>query len=280
MRSAWFALAALAASACATTSQPASGPTAFVPVCNPCPMPCKPEPGCGKPKVVAAPTPPPPPPPPPPAPKEPAAAPAFSPAAGTFDGKQQVTLSSSTPGAVIHYTTDGSMPTESSPVYTGPITVDKNTTVKAIAVAPDVPASQVASADYSITPPPPPPPPSRVTVGKEKLELNEKVYFETGKADIKPASYGLLDEVAAALKSHDEIKKVVVEGHTDNAGKAKMNKTLSQKRAAAVRAYLVKQGVDGSRLEAKGFGSERPVESNKTAKGREANRRVDFVIAK
>ncbi len=273
MRTALFALVALAGAACAT-SPTTSG---RLPFCMPCTSPCKSEDSCGA-KVAEVKPPPPAPAPvaPPPAPKDPAATPTFSPDGSSFDKPQQVVITSATPGATIHYTTDGSTPTESSPVYTGPITVDKNTTVQAIAVASGLPASAPAQASYSITPPPP----ARVTVGKEKLELNEKVYFDTGKASIQTVSYSLLDEVAAALKSHDDLKHVEVEGHTDNTGKAKFNKTLSQERANAVRAYLVNKGVDESRLSAKGFGSEKPVDSNKTAKGREANRRVEFRILK
>jgi outer membrane protein OmpA-like peptidoglycan-associated protein len=212
--------------------------------------------------------------PPPPAPAE---APTASPAPGTFTGTQQVTLSSATPGAAIHYTTDGSTPTASSPVYSGPIAVDGTTTVNAVAIAPGAPASSVFSGTYAVEQPPPPAP-ARVVVTREKLELKDKVFFDTGKATIKPVSYSLLDEVAAALKSHDEVKRVEVGGHTDSLGDAALNKSLSQQRAAAVRAYLLEKGVEPSRLEAKGYGEEKPIEPNTTPKGREANRRVEFSI--
>jgi outer membrane protein OmpA-like peptidoglycan-associated protein len=212
--------------------------------------------------------------PPPPAPAE---APTASPAPGTFTDTQQVTLSSATPGAVIHYTTDGSAPTASSPVYSGPITVDATTTINAVAIAPGAPESSVSSGTYAVERPPPPPP-ARVVVTREKLELKDKVYFDTGKATIKPVSYSLLDEVASALKSHDEVKRVEIGGHTDSLGDAAVNRTLSQKRAEAVRAYLLEKGVEESRLEAKGYGEEKPVEPNTTAQGRESNRRVEFSI--
>ncbi len=208
---------------------------------------------------------------------EPTAAPTLSPAAGTYPSAQQVTIDGPA-GAAIHYTTDGSAPTAASPVYTGPIPVSSTTQVQAIAVAPEHPASAVASGTYEIKPPPPPAAPARVQVTKEKIELKEKVFFATSKAAIQPASFGLLDEVAGVMKDHPEIKKVLVEGHTDNTGDASFNKKLSQERAAAVRKYLVEKGVDAARLDAKGFGDTRPIAPNTDAKGRDANRRVELTI--
>jgi outer membrane protein OmpA-like peptidoglycan-associated protein len=80
------------------------------------------------------------------------------------------------------------------------------------------------------------------------------------------------------LKDHPEVGKVVVEGHTDNVGKAAVNQKLSQGRADSVMKYLVGKGVAPSRLEAKGYGESKPVADNATAKGREANRRVELRI--
>jgi outer membrane protein OmpA-like peptidoglycan-associated protein len=77
---------------------------------------------------------------------------------------------------------------------------------------------------------------------------------------------------------HPELAHVVVEGHTDSVGKAETNRKLSQDRANAVRAYLVKGGVAEARLVAVGFGAEKPIGDNKTAKGRDDNRRVEFNI--
>jgi outer membrane protein OmpA-like peptidoglycan-associated protein len=244
-----------------------AGPAAVAVVAQPRPVAAKPSP---PPAVVAKPEPPPPP---------PAEAPSASPGPGTFAGSQTVTLSSATPGAVIHYTTDGSEPTSASPVYTGPIAVDGTTTIRAVAVAPGAAPSPETSGLYAIAPPPPPAAVTpRVVVTRERLELKEKVYFDTGKATIKPASFGLLDEVAAALQSHDEVKRVEIQGHTDSSGDAAVNKRLSQERAEAVRAYLSGKGVDGARLEAAGFGEEKPIAPNDSAKGREANRRVEFSL--
>lgn len=121
---------------------------------------------------------------------------------------------------------------------------------------------------------------SRVAVTADKLELKDKIFFDTGEATIKPVSHSLLDEVAGALKSHEEVKQVEIEGHTDNTGDAELNRRLSQQRADAVRSYLVGKGIGEARLSAKGYGPDRPVATNETEDGREANRRVEFKVVK
>jgi outer membrane protein OmpA-like peptidoglycan-associated protein len=118
-----------------------------------------------------------------------------------------------------------------------------------------------------------------VIVRKEKIEILEKVYFATGKAVIKRQSFSLLNQVAQVIRGHKEIKKIRVEGHTDSQGGDKSNLRLSQRRADAVRKYLIDQGVQPDRLQAIGYGETKPIASNKTAAGREENRRVEFVIA-
>ncbi len=117
-----------------------------------------------------------------------------------------------------------------------------------------------------------------VAIQKGRLDIQGTVYFATGKSVIQPRSFPLLDQIAKVLREHPEIERVRIEGHTDDRGKADSNRKLSQARAEAVRDYLVKQGVEAARLEAKGFGPDRPVASNKTEKGRATNRRVEFVI--
>jgi len=123
-------------------------------------------------------------------------------------------------------------------------------------------------------------PPSKVKVTAEKIEILEQVHFETGKAVIRPESFDLLRNVASVLKAHPEIEQIEVQGHTDNRGGQASNMRLSQKRAEAVRAFLIQEGVEASRLTAKGYGPTRPVADNKTEAGRAANRRVEFVIQK
>jgi outer membrane protein OmpA-like peptidoglycan-associated protein len=119
---------------------------------------------------------------------------------------------------------------------------------------------------------------SHVKIEEGKVVITKKIFFDTSKATIKKISNRILDELAAVLLAHQEIKGVRVEGHTDSQGDAKKNKELSQHRAEAVRTYLIGKGVAAGRLFAIGYGPEKPIAENKTAKGREQNRRVEFVI--
>jgi OmpA-OmpF porin, OOP family len=117
-----------------------------------------------------------------------------------------------------------------------------------------------------------------VTIRQDRLDIKGVVLFDTGKSTIKKQSFGLLDQVAKVLREHPEIRKLDVEGHTDNVGQAEDNRKLSQSRAEAVKTYLAGKGVEASRMAAKGYGPDRPVADNATAKGRAANRRVEFII--
>ena len=123
-----------------------------------------------------------------------------------------------------------------------------------------------------------PPARAQISVATGKIEIKEKVFFDTDQSTIQPRSYGLLDDVAALLVANPKVGPIVVEGHTDDRGSAELNRALSQARAEAVKAYLVGKGVGASRLEAKGFGPDRPAQPNTTDEGLEANRRVEFVI--
>jgi len=117
-----------------------------------------------------------------------------------------------------------------------------------------------------------------VIIRKEKIEILQKVHFATGRARIMPDSFSLLTQVAQVLKGHDEIKKIRVEGHTDSQGSDRYNQGLSKRRANSVKAYLVRKGVDSNRLDAVGYGEAKPIAPNSSAVGREANRRVEFII--
>jgi outer membrane protein OmpA-like peptidoglycan-associated protein len=118
-----------------------------------------------------------------------------------------------------------------------------------------------------------------ILVTGDKIELKQQIHFATRRAKINPDSYDLLNEVVEVLKNRPAVH-MRIEGHTDNKGKPKFNQTLSEKRAAAVRDYLVKQGIDPARLSSEGFGQDRPVADNKTEEGREKNRRTEFYIVK
>ena len=117
---------------------------------------------------------------------------------------------------------------------------------------------------------------------EEKKVINEafsNLEFETGTSKIKESSLESLAELAELLSSKPEYK-LRISGYTDNVGKASANLKLSQTRANAVRDFLVSKGVEKPRLFAMGFGSKKPVADNKTAEGRQRNRRVEFQIIK
>ena len=103
-----------------------------------------------------------------------------------------------------------------------------------------------------------------------------KIYFANNKDVILEKSNATLDKLAADLSANPGIKKLQVEGYTDNVGNADYNKALSKKRADSVSKYLSDKGVDSKRLQTEGMGAENPVADNATAKGRAANRRVEF----
>jgi outer membrane protein OmpA-like peptidoglycan-associated protein len=116
---------------------------------------------------------------------------------------------------------------------------------------------------------------ARVEAGQVKIL--EQIKFKTNSAEIVD-SQPILDAVKATFKEHPEIKHVRIQGHTDNAGSAAYNKALSTRRAASVKAALIKAGIDARSLSSEGFGFERPIADNGTDEGRAANRRVEFHI--
>jgi outer membrane protein OmpA-like peptidoglycan-associated protein len=118
---------------------------------------------------------------------------------------------------------------------------------------------------------------SLVVVKEDRIQIKQQVHFATGKATILNDSFQLLDQVVDAIL-RTNVKKMRVEGHTDNQGVKDANMKLSNDRAAAVVEYLAKKGVDKSKLVSEGYGDTKPVAPNLTAKGRELNRRVEFMI--
>lgn len=102
----------------------------------------------------------------------------------------------------------------------------------------------------------------------------DNVHFDTGKATIRPESFPELDRVAEYM-THKPNLKIEISGHTDNVGDPKSNQSLSQRRADACRAYLIKKGIDQGRIKAAGYGDTRPLAPNDTVDGRQRNRRIE-----
>jgi OmpA-OmpF porin, OOP family len=120
--------------------------------------------------------------------------------------------------------------------------------------------------------------PKFIKLEGSSVRVLQQVHFATGSATIEPDSFPMLSEIVALLKANPSIKKMRIEGHTDNRGNPDFNLDLSKRRAASVRIWLVQHGVEDGRLESEGYGLTRPIESNDTEEGRLANRRVEFKI--
>jgi OmpA-OmpF porin, OOP family len=123
----------------------------------------------------------------------------------------------------------------------------------------------------------PEPKPRLLVVRDGRIVVFEQVQFAGAGSTIRPYSNTLLNQVVDAMVRNN-IKRVRIEGHTDNRGERKTNRKLSEDRARAVADYLAKQGIAPSRIETVGYGDTRPLAPNLTARGREMNRRVEFVI--
>ncbi len=115
----------------------------------------------------------------------------------------------------------------------------------------------------------------------EKVEENKfrlhRVYFKLGESTVLEESFAQLDELASYLKENKELR-IRIEGHTDNQGDPELNKKLSMERAYNVRAYLINAGIEGKRIEFKGYGSAQPVSPNNNEENRSKNRRVEYTI--
>ncbi|MCL6293554.1 OmpA family protein [Jejuia spongiicola] len=116
-------------------------------------------------------------------------------------------------------------------------------------------------------------------VQKQLNEYAKTILFDTGKSTIKTQSAAVLGDIIKILKEYPN-SKFTVEGHTDSVGSEKLNQRLSDSRANSVKEYLVKNGIDAFRLSALGYGESKPIDSNKTRKGRANNRRVEINLAK
>lgn len=117
-----------------------------------------------------------------------------------------------------------------------------------------------------------------VKIENGRVFIFGKVQFATSSARIDRRSEPLLDQISQALIANPGVGTVRVDGHTDNVGDTRFNQRLSEERAAAVREALIRRGVDGDHLIARGFGETRPLAPNKSPAGRARNRRVEFIL--
>jgi outer membrane protein OmpA-like peptidoglycan-associated protein len=120
----------------------------------------------------------------------------------------------------------------------------------------------------------------RVIVHKGRIEILDKIYFETDKAIIKPVSYPILNAIAATMQGNPQILQIEIQGHADERGSDSHNMKLTDARANSVRNYLINKAVSSNRLLAKGFGETRPVDKRHNEEAWSKNRRVEFVIIK
>jgi outer membrane protein OmpA-like peptidoglycan-associated protein len=116
-----------------------------------------------------------------------------------------------------------------------------------------------------------------VNVVDRKFVIKKRINFKVAKADILPSSFGLLDEIADVIKQN-EVKKLLIAGHTDSTANEDFNLRLSLARANSVKNYLVSKGVAEDVLTTQGFGKRKPIATNATEAGRRENRRVEFFI--
>ncbi len=105
---------------------------------------------------------------------------------------------------------------------------------------------------------------------------SDQVYFTSGSVELETKSFPLLDAIAETMESCPDVN-LRIEGHTDDRGPAQLNRRLSVGRAAEVVIYLANKGVDPNRLNASGFGEDRPIADNATRRGRWQNRRIEFI---
>lgn len=114
---------------------------------------------------------------------------------------------------------------------------------------------------------------------KKLNDFAKTILFDTGKSSIKQESYQTLVAIKSVINEYPNAR-FRIEGHTDSTGRLATNERISKERAAAIKDYLVANGVEASRLESEGFGPSRPVADNKTAAGRAQNRRTEVVLIK
>lgn len=107
----------------------------------------------------------------------------------------------------------------------------------------------------------------------------EKLIFVQSKAEIEDDSFGELDRLASLMKENEDLV-IQLEGHTDNTGSPVLNQRLSERRVAAIKKYLVEQGIKRRRIKTKAFGGSQPLSNENTEEAKQANRRVEIIVLK
>lgn len=114
---------------------------------------------------------------------------------------------------------------------------------------------------------------------KKLNDYAKTILFNSGKSSFQKQTFAVLESITGILNEYPHAK-FSIEGHTDSDGSDTLNQKLSEERAAAVKNYLIEKGIDASRLESKGFGESKPIDTNKTSKGKANNRRVEVLLVK
>ena len=179
----------------------------------------------------------------------------------------------------------GGIATGAASNNTGAFDIGNDNEDKALAIATGVVSGALLGAlvghclwdQAAAPPPPPPPPPAPAPPPVAKKIVLRGVNFDFNKSNIRADAAPILKEAATILKDNASLK-VSVEGHTDSKGSDDYNLKLSMQRAAAVKAFLVKEGIADSRLTTRGLGESQPVASNDTDDGRAQNRRVELKV--
>ncbi len=120
----------------------------------------------------------------------------------------------------------------------------------------------------------------RVIIRKGKLEILDKIYFETDKDEIKAISFPLLDAIAATIKGNPQLQLLEIQGHADERGDDAHNLDLTERRAQSVRRALEERNVEPGRLKAHGYGETKPICTQHNEDCWSQNRRVEFIILK
>lgn len=118
----------------------------------------------------------------------------------------------------------------------------------------------------------------QIVLESGRIAIKGKLVFELNSAELLPRNARLLDALAKLMKESTQLKRVEVQGHTDNTGEADFNQQLSVQRAESVRHALVQRGIEAGRLTVKGLGASQPVAPNDTPEGRARNRRVELRV--